>query len=233
MITKSIQKILFFDLETVGLEKDFQTLTEKHPEIAKQFERYQDWFKKRYPEDKDLTIDELYLNKGGLLPEFAKIVVATFAFVTPDGEIKKQTFAEDDEVKLLKEIKTLLNRVSKMDFELCGHNIKLFDIPMIAKRMIINGIRPPEILPAYNTKPWEVRAIDTKDFWQYGNNFSIATLELMCVSLGIDSSKSGDVNGSNVHDQYWNNNGLKEIAEYCERDVDVLVDVINKLNNLE
>jgi len=233
MITKSIQKILFFDLETVGLEKDFQTLTEKHPGIAKQFERYQEWFKKRYPEDGELSVDELYLSKGGLLPEFAKIVVATFAFITPDGEIKKQTFAYDDEVKLLTEIKTLLTRVSKMDFDLCGHNIKLFDIPMLAKRMIINGLRPPEILPSYNTKPWEVKAIDTKDFWQYGNNYSIATLELMCTSLGIESSKTGDVNGSNVHDHYWNKNGLTEIGEYCERDVDVLIDVLNKLNGLK
>jgi DNA polymerase elongation subunit (family B) len=233
MISKSIHKILFFDLETVGLEKDFQTLTEKHPEIAKQFQKYEEWFKKRYPEDSQLTIDELYLSKGGLLPEFAKIIVGTFAFIAPDGEIRKQTFADDDEVRLLKDIKTLLTRLNKIDFYLCGHNIKLFDIPMLAKRMIINGMKPPEILPAYDTKPWEVKAIDTKDFWQYGNNFSIATLELMCASLGVDSSKTGDVTGSNVHDYYWNKDGLKQISEYCEKDVDVLIDVMNKLNNLE
>jgi hypothetical protein len=97
--------------------------------------------------------------------------------------------------------------------------------------MIINGIKPPSILPAFDTKPWEVKAIDTKDFWQYGNNFSIATLELMCASLGIESSKTGEVNGSKVHEHYWSN-GVKEIAEYCEKDVEVLMMVVSKLEKL-
>lgn len=231
MFNKPISKILFFDLETVGLEKDFQTLKEKYPELATQFGKYEDWFKKRYPEDKDLTIDELYLSKAALLPEFGKIVVASFGFVTPDGEIKIQTFATDDEKTLLTDVKSLLNKVNKLDFSLCGHNIKLFDIPMVCKRMIINGIKPPSILPAFDTKPWEVKAIDTKDFWQYGNNFSIATLELMCASLGVDSSKTGEVNGSKVHEHYWNK-GVKEIAQYCEKDVEVLIMVVSKLEKL-
>jgi hypothetical protein len=231
MFNKPISKILFFDLETVGLEKDFQTLKENHPNLANQFQKYEDWFKKRFPEDKDLTIDELYLSKAALLPEFGKIVVASFGFVTPDGEIKIQTFSDGDEKVLLTNVKSLLNRVSKMDFSLCGHNIKLFDIPMLCKRMIINGIKPPSILPSFDTKPWEVKAIDTKDFWQYGNNFSIATLELMCASLGIDSSKTGEVNGSKVHEHFWTK-GVKEIAEYCEKDVEVLIMVVSKLEKL-
>jgi hypothetical protein len=231
MFNKPISKILFFDLETVGLEKDLSTLKEKHPSLATQFEKYQDWFRKRYPEDKDLTIDELYLSKSALLPEFGKIIVASFGFITPDGEIKIQTFSNEDEKTLLSEVKALLNKVAKMDFSLCGHNIKLFDIPMLCKRMIINGIKPPAILPAFDTKPWEVKAIDTKDFWQYGNNFSIATLELMCASLGVDSSKTGEVNGSKVHEHYWSK-GVKEIAEYCEKDVEVLMMVVSKLEKL-
>lgn len=231
MFNKSINKILFFDLETSGLEKDFTTLKEKYPNLAIQFEKYQDWFKKRYPEDKDLTIDELYLSKSALLPEFGKIIVASFGFITPDGEIKIQTFSNENEKELLSEVRNLLHKVTKMDFSLCGHNIKLFDMPMLCKRMIINGIRPPAILPAFDTKPWEIKAIDTKDFWQYGNNFSIATLELMCACLNVDSSKTGEVNGSKVHEHYWNK-GVKEIAQYCERDVEVLMMIVSKLENL-
>ena len=232
MITKPISKILFFDLETAGVERDFPSLKKTNIPVAKQFLAYEDWFRKRYPEDKDLSTDDLFLSKGALLPEFARIIVASFAFVTPEGEVKKQTFSNDDEKALLTDVKKLLERVSKMDFALCGHNIKLFDIPMLCKRMIINGIKPPSILPSYDTKPWEIKAIDTKDFWQYGNNFSIATLELMCAALGVESSKTGEVTGDKVHDYYWNKKGLVKIAEYCEKDVDVLVEVLLKLQKL-
>ena len=32
---------------------------------------------------------------------------------------------------------------------------------------------------------------------------------------------------------YWDHNRLKEISEYCERDVDVLIDAIMKLKTLQ
>jgi hypothetical protein len=232
MIKTSINKLLFFDLETVGVEKDFKTLKKKNAPLAKQFEAYEEWFKKRYPEDKDLSIDELFLSKAGLLPEFNKIIVASFAIILPNGKLHKQTFADDDEKTLLTGVRSLLNSCYEKEFSLCGHNIKLFDMPTLAKRMIINGLKPSPILPAYDTKPWEIKAVDTKDFWQYGNNFSIATLELMCTSLGVESSKTGEIKGENVHDSYWSKKQLKEIAEYCEKDVDVLTEVITKLDKL-
>ena len=100
---------------------------------------------------------------------------------------------------------------------------------MIAKRMIINGLLPPSLLPSYDTKPWEVKAIDTKEIWQYGAYTSIGSLDLMCACLDIPTPKDGEVNGGMVHEAYWNQNRLKEIAEYCEKDVNVLIDTIMKL----
>jgi hypothetical protein len=51
----------------------------------------------------------------------------------------------------------------------------------------------------------------------------------MCVSLGIESSKNMDVTGNKVHDAYWNDDNIDGITKYCERDVEVLIDVIKKL----
>jgi hypothetical protein len=104
---------------------------------------------------------------------------------------------------------------------------------MMAKRMIINNLMPPSILPSYDTKPWEIKSIDTKDVWQYGAYSSIGSLDLMCASLEVPSPKEGDVTGDKVHDCYWNKNMLPEISAYCERDVLVLIDVIKKLKELE
>ena len=235
MIKIPLKKILFLDIETVGIEKDYDTCVEKRPEIAKQFDKYYDWFIKRFPEDVT-DIDPknfMFSRRAALVPEFAKIVCISVAFVMDNGTIKKQTFSGDDEKQVLKEAQSTLNKCGKLDFYLCGHNLKNFDIPMMAKRMIINNLLPPSILPSYDTKPWEIKAIDTKEVWQYGAYTAIGSLDLMCTSLEVPSPKEGDVTGDKVHDCYWNKNMLPEISAYCERDVLVLIDVIKKLKELE
>jgi len=55
----------------------------------------------------------------------------------------------------------------------------------------------------------------------------------MCVSMGIESPKTGEVSGNLVHDTYWNANGLAPIAEYCDKDVKVLVDLVSKIYKLK
>lgn len=232
MINVPKTKLLFFDLETVGIEENFENLKKNHPELARLFESYESWIIKRYPEEEGKTIDEMFYNKAALIPEFAKIIVASFAFYAPDGKLHKQTFYSDNEMEVLNDIKALLIKVGKLDFHLCGHNIKNFDIPMMGKRMIINGIKPPSLIPTYETKPWEVRAVDTMDIWKFGNNYSMSSLDLMCVSMGVSSPKTGEVTGNIVHKTYWETGGLGPIASYCEEDVKVLSELIEKIYNL-
>jgi hypothetical protein len=233
MIKVPLTKILFLDIETVGGCKNYEDCKKNNPKVAEQYVKYIDWFHKRFPEDSELSLDQIFVNRAALVPEFAKIVCISVAFVTDKDEIKKQTFSGDDEEVLLNDVKTLLDRCGKLDFHLCGHNLKNFDIPMIAKRMIINGIMPPTILPSYDTKPWEIKAIDTKEIWQYGAYTSIGSLDLLCSTLDIPTPKDGDVTGDKVHNAYWNENKIKEIAEYCEKDVEVLIHIIKKLKNLQ
>ena len=239
MINIPITKILFLDIETVGGCKDWETCQENNPGVASQFEKYFDWFLKRFPEDNLNNQDEnqlknsVFVKRAALVPEFAKIVCVSMAFVMDNGDIKKQTFSGDDEKKLLNDVRNLLDRCHKLDFYLCGHNLKNFDIPMLAKRMIVNGIMPSKILPSYDTKPWEVKAVDTKEIWQYGSYTSIGSLDLMCTCLDIPTPKDGEINGGMVHSAYWESNRLDEIAEYCEKDVDVLISTIKKLKSLK
>jgi hypothetical protein len=233
MINIPITKILFLDIETVGGCPDLESCERFSPEIAEQFEKYFDWFQKRFPEDNDLSKDEVFKKRSALVPEFAKIVCVSMAFVMENGEVKKQTFSGDDEKELLTQVRTLLDRCHKLDFYLCGHNLKNFDIPMLAKRMIINGILPSKLLPSYDTKPWEVKAIDTKEIWQYGSYTAIGSLDLVCSTMGIQTPKDGEVTGDKVHHAYWVGQKLTQIAEYCEKDVDVLIQFIKKLKDLK
>jgi hypothetical protein len=233
MINIPITKILFLDIETVGGCPDLESCERFSPEIAEQFNKYFDWFQKRFPEDNELPKDEVFKKRSALVPEFAKIICVSMAFVMENGEVKKQTFSGDNEKELLTQVRTLLDRCHKLDFYLCGHNLKNFDIPMLAKRMIINGILPSKLLPSYDTKPWEVKAIDTKEIWQYGSYTAIGSLDLVCSTMGIPTPKDGEVTGDKVHYAYWVEQKLPQISEYCEKDVQVLIEFIKKLKELK
>jgi predicted PolB exonuclease-like 3'-5' exonuclease len=235
MIKTPITKILFMDIETVGGCPDFDICKINNPNLADQFEKYYDWFEKRFPEIQCDPTDKnvMFMKRSALVSEFAKIVCVSFAFVTENGDVKKQSFYGDNELEVLTGVQKLLERCGKLDFFLCGHNIKNFDIPMLAKRMMVNGLMPPSLIPSYDTKPWEMKVIDTKEIWQYGAFGSISALDLLCSSLGIESSKDGEIKGDGVHDGYWFDGKLKEIVDYCEKDVDVLIQIIKKFKNLK
>jgi hypothetical protein len=233
MINTPIDKLLFLDIETVGVEKDWESLQKNNEPLSFQFENYFDWFQKRFPEDANKPISEMFINRAALVPEFNRIVCVSVAFINKKGEVKIESHNDVDEKKLLLEVQKILYKVGELGFHLCGHNVKGFDIPVLAKRMIINGILPPKILPGHDTKPWEIKALDTKEVWQYGGYGSIASLELMCVCLGVPSPKTMEVTGNKVHEAFWIKKDYDGIKNYCEADVLSLINVIKKLNQLK
>jgi predicted PolB exonuclease-like 3'-5' exonuclease len=232
MINVPLEKILFIDIETVGCEVDYDALSKSNPKLASLFQHYESWFKKRFPEDVDADLNTLFSTRAALVPEFAKIVTVCLGIVDQQGKIKTSIFSNENERTLLVELRKTLFKCGELGYFLCGHNVKNFDIPTIAKRMIINDLMPPKILPTYDTKPWEVRAIDTRDVWQYGQYASISTLDLMCGVLGVESPKSEEMDGSKVHQVYWKEKNIDKINTYCEKDVVQLFDVVKKLINL-
>jgi predicted PolB exonuclease-like 3'-5' exonuclease len=232
MINVPLEKILFIDIETVGCEVDYDALSKSNPKLASLFQHYESWFKKRFPEDVDADLNTLFSTRAALVPEFSKIVTVCLGIVDQQGKFKTTIFSNENERTLLVELRKTLFKCGELGYFLCGHNVKNFDIPTIAKRMIINDLMPPKILPTYDTKPWEVRAIDTRDVWQYGQYASISTLDLMCGVLGVESPKSEEMDGSKVHQVYWKEKNIDKINTYCEKDVVQLFDVVKKLINL-
>lgn len=231
MITQHISKLFFIDVETVGISSSLSVLETEHPRLFKVFTSSIDWFNKRFPETINMTNSEIYLNRAALVPEFGRIVCVSMGFITPSGELKKLSFYGPDEEDILKKVNESFNKVIKLDYHICGHNIKNFDIPYIIKRMIINNILPSKLLPSYDTKPWEIKAVDTMEIWKQ-NGTGLCSLELICSSLDIPSSKDGEVTGNVVHENFYEKNNYTEIMEYCERDVDNVVEIIKKLKEL-
>ena len=84
MINIPLTKILFLDIETVGSCANYQSCIQTNPRVAEQFDKYFDWFLKRFPEDQLIEDDQknkVFSTLCALLPQFAKIVCVSVAFV--------------------------------------------------------------------------------------------------------------------------------------------------------
>ena len=230
MIKEDINKLLFLDIETVGVYKDTSTMVIKNPQLNAVWEATGiDYFKRRYPEDINLEADELFIKKAALIPEFGKIICVSVGFILSDGEIKLDSFY-GNEKEILTKVSNLFNRVDKLGFILCGHNIKNFDLPYLGKRMLINKLSVPSIIPTYKIKPWESQVLDTKEVWNFNSFKGLSSLELVCACLDIPNPKDNEVNGSNMHNYYYNSNNIEKIKNYCEEDVKSLIRIIKKIS---
>jgi len=232
-----LDKLLFFDIESVSQYEDLYDMPE---DKLKMWESYYDSFRKKVTDESRIDSEimskkdiqrEVYRQTAAFFPEFGKVACVSMAFVTKDGEIRFESFYGEDEVHILTEVRKVFDKIEPLGFDLCGQSIKIFDIPFLGKRYFINGMKPPKLFPTHDSKPWDLRVLDTKEVWQFGNNWSLGSLDLICSVLDIDSPKNGDVKGDSVTTNYWEGNH-EEIKEYCERDVKALVDIITKLNNL-
>ena len=64
MIDHSLNKILFFDIETVGLTPDLTSLSKNYPEHYRLFLNYIDWFKRKYVDVEGMDNDQIYESKS-------------------------------------------------------------------------------------------------------------------------------------------------------------------------
>jgi hypothetical protein len=233
-----VEKLLFFDIESVSQYKDLYDMPE---DKLKMWESYYDSFRKKVTDESRIDSElmtqgeiyqEVYRQTAAFFPEFGKVACVSMAFVTKSGEVRFESFYGEDEINILTETRKVFDKIEPLGFDLCGQSIKIFDIPFLGKRYFINGMKPPKLFPTHETKPWDLRVVDTKEVWQFGNNWSLGSLDLICSVLDIESPKNGDVKGDSVTNNYWEGNH-EEIKEYCERDVKALVDIITKLNNLK
>lgn len=233
-----INKLLFLDIETVGIESDLDFLYSEFPHLHRMWgETGYDYCKRRYPNE-DLGTNEMFIKKAALLPEFGKIVCVSVGFILPNGETKLDSFT-GKEKDILENVCKLFDRVDKLGFRICGHNIKNFDLPYIGKKMLIHGLKLPKILPTYNDKPWETKVVDTKEVWGFNSYIGLSSLDLICASLGVESPKSGELKGENMHKYYYDWSEEKEkslgikrddnIKEYCEKDVVATINLVKSI----
>ena len=212
--SKSTLPLLVFDIETVRC-------VDVLPESGPLFEA---WKYQRRKED-DGTYEQLALSFSTTAPlyaPFAKVVAASFGYYK-GGEVFIKSFSGLDEKELLIELSTFLNSDSVMEnFSLSGLAISGYDIPILAKRCLSNGLPIPEILDNSTKKPWEVNIYDLNPILKM-NGFYQESLVTSCYLLGVDSPKTNNVDGSQVSDIFYGKGKdkakLAMIAAYCNEDV--------------
>lgn len=221
------ENILFLDVETVPQHPNSNELSDQENYL---------WQKKaqRITKGEEDPMSEEIYQRAGIYAEFGKIVAISvgFMFLSTDGwSIRMKSFMGDDEKVLLSEFGALVQEhYSKPHHFLCGHNIKEFDIPYIARRMLINGLKLPDPINVAGKKPWEVKHLDTLELWKFGDYKAYTSLELLAHVFGIPTPKD-DIDGSQVGNVYWQDGDLQRIAQYCEKDVVTVIQLWLKFNN--
>ncbi len=222
----NLENILFLDIETVPEREHFEQLDTAKKELWEQ--------KSKYQRKEDFSAAEFY-DRAGIWAEFGKIICISVGYVSYKGSTRsfRTTSFYGDEPKLLKEFKNLVaTHFSESKHLLCGHNAKEFDIPYIARRMIIHGIELPYKLNLFGKKPWEVPHLDTMELWKFGDYKHFTSLKLLTNILGIPSPKQ-DIDGSMVYKVYYEENDIDRIITYCELDVVATAQVFLRMRNEE
>lgn len=215
-----LDKVLFLDIETVPMHAGWEDVGEAEQKL---------WDKKtRFQRKEDVSAEDYYTDRGGIMAEFGRIICITVGMLERDNKLKIKSFFGDDEVKLLQEFGEIFNAPKLRDVILCAHNGKEFDFPWIARRCLINGMQPPVPFQMFGKKPWEIPHLDTMELWKFGDYKSFVSLELLAHVFGIPTPKD-DIDGSQVASIYHIDKDLPRIVKYCEKDVLTLANVFRKM----
>lgn len=219
-MTLVVENIIWLDIETVPLWSSEEEALSSNPALYEVFNR-------KYQNDKPDGMSDFdrYRERSALFSEFSKIVCISIGRYKEDNNVagfKVRSFYWEDELTLLNDFLDTISWFDPTVWKLWGHNIKWFDISWIAKRLIINWLKVPTMLNVLWKKPREIQHIDTQEVRQFGRNVS-TSLEVMCISLGIDTPK-WDMNGQKVKTVFYDttlssDEKEKIITDYCWWDV--------------
>jgi len=132
---------------------------------------------------------------------------------------------EQDENKALQDFVNFMKDFDADCDELVGHNIIGFDIPFIFQRCLAHSIK---VRPFVNLGDYNVRGVfDTMHRWWLGAKRHVS-LDDIAWALGIESSKTSEVEGSKVFDLYQAGK-LDLIREYNLNDVRVTRKVYERM----
>jgi 3'-5' exonuclease len=213
-----LRKIVF-DIETCC--NPFEELSESQQEYILRYA-----VKERDNELKLQKKDDAmrYLN---LYPFTAKVIAIGLLdvlkerrFVYFESSTEEDYFSEDGNThyKGLSEPAMLQSFWRIIDFadQIISFNGRGFDAPFLMLRSALNKIKPSKNLLGnrYDTS----FHIDLLEQFTYFGLIRKFNLDFYCRAFGVESPKTGEINGNEVQ-KFYNEGKIKEIAAYCAEDI--------------
>ena len=204
-----IEKVLFFDIETVRQTKDLD------PE-SKEFQLYRKKIRDKVTDELPSVEETIadYNKRAALRIGYIKVVAISIAFVRAGEVYVKALIGEEKDI-----LKEFFDITAKFDY-LSGVNIIGYDLPVCflnaAKYFDYTDIVPDRFVTS-GKKPWELKSIiDLMDVTK-GSHYANMSLDEMLFHFGLESSKT-DIDGSQVSEVYYSE-GMDRITEYAKKDV--------------
>jgi len=100
-------------------------------------------------------------------------------------------------------------------------------LPFIIKRSLFHKLQIPNELKFFWKKPWELdHIIDLQEIYRCLVFSSLWNLDLICNFLWITSPKDDNIDWWQVQ-RYFDDGKIKEILEYCKKDVEATILIYN------
>lgn len=214
---------LFLDIETIPAGEDgieaLKILFEKKK--AK---------KSKKEGSEDHADFEQYLLGTSFDGSFGRIICISYAI---DDDPVECLSGDENEAEMLKKFWEIVDSISvpsgngqwkDYGVQFIGHNVMDFDLRFIYQRSTINRIKPAYELPFVRYRNYPI--YDTMKEWSKWSMNSIG-LEHIALALGIPTPKDG-IDGSEVYN-FYKAGKIKEICEYCKRDVEATREVYRRM----
>ena len=183
----------------------------------------------RYLEDIAAEEERVYQLGSLAATSGQSLSIAVHVGAVPGFQIEGLTTSESEHVFGIDEegneqpeeqaLKSFLSLMTDFDPEcdlVVGHNIISFDLPFIFQRCLARNVA---VKPFIDLSEFHIHGVfDTMRAWWLGDRRSRVSLDDIAWALGLESSKTADVEGSRVFELYQAGK-LAEIREYNLNDV--------------
>jgi hypothetical protein len=225
------------DIETIPLPA-FKERAAQRLKRAMQLGKMSEELQQRYYEDQTAEEERAY-RSGSLAATSGRVLsiavhIGSVAGVEIEGVEQSQSEhvfgidsdgQEQSELQALTDFLAVMKRFDPDIDEIVGHNVIGFDLPFIFQRCLVNDIA---FRPFVNLSEFNVRGVyDTMHRWWLGSKNRVA-LDDLAWALGMESSKTEEVEGSRVFELYQAGR-LAEIREYNLNDVRVTRKVYERM----
>ena len=211
--------LLIFDIETIPQQKPLTKLQKEKLDM-----KVTRSLGKDKPSKAEYTKQEKLIM--GTNPYFGEIVCIGIKKVLATGEFDATTLT-GTEVEILNKWWQIVknHRGRFVHFNGLG-----FDVPWVLKRSMYHNIKPTSRDFLDTRRFTKFPHFDVQMIMADWDRYAVASLAQTCEFLDVPSPKEGEIKAEDVADAFKNGK-IKEIAEYCLRDVDATHKVYNILQN--